>query len=29
VAEATRGDACFLHLWDTHAGGLVLRAASA
>jgi len=29
VAEATRGDACFLHLWDPDGGGLVLRAASA
>jgi signal transduction histidine kinase len=29
VAEATRGDACFLHLWDARSGGLVLRAASA
>jgi len=29
VVEATRGDACFLHLWDPRTGGLVLRAASA
>ncbi|MCI4354962.1 MAG: GAF domain-containing protein [Thermoplasmata archaeon] len=29
VAEATGGDACFLHLWDDEAGCLVLRAASA
>lgn len=29
VTEATRGDACFLHLWDPDTGGLVLRAASA
>jgi len=29
VAEATRGDACFLHLWDQESRRLVLRAASA
>lgn len=29
VVEATRGDACFLHLWDAEANGLVLAAASA
>jgi two-component system, NarL family, sensor kinase len=29
VAEATRGDACFLHLWDPETDGLALRAASA